>query len=219
MKLLLTSGGLTNGLIVKALQDLVGKNFSDTSVAFIPTASNVELGDKWWLIEDLVSLKNLKFKSIDIVDISALPKDLLLSRLGEADVLFFEGGSTFHLMHAINEIGLQEDLLNLLKEKVWLGVSAGSMVTGPDLALSLSQKIYEEDLEEKQEMKGLGLTEFYLLPHLNSEWFKNVTEENIRNNTKDITRKLYALDDNCAIKVVDGVEEVVGEGKWFVING
>lgn len=218
MKLLLTSAGLTNSSIIQALQELVGKNFSDISVAFIPTASNVEIGDKWWVVQDLVSLRDLKFKSVDIVDISALSKNLILSRFKDIDVLFFEGGSTFHLMREINKMGLQEDLLSLLQEKVWIGVSAGSMVTGPDLALSLSQKIYEEDLQETEEMKGLGLTEFYVLPHLNSEWFKNVREENIRNNTKDIMRKLYAIDDNCAIKVIDGVEEVVGEGVWFVIN-
>ena len=46
MKLLLTSGGLTNKSIVKALFDLVGKKPEDTSLVFIPTASNVEMEDK-----------------------------------------------------------------------------------------------------------------------------------------------------------------------------
>lgn len=218
MKLLLTSGGLTNSLIIDALADLVGKDFRDTSVAFIPTASNVESGDKWWVIKDLVSLSDLKCKSVDIVDISAFSKDIALSRLKEADVLFFEGGGTFYLMRAINKIDLQKEILGSLEDKVWVGISAGSMVTGPDLALPLSQKLYEEDLQETEEMQGLSLTDFYVLPHLNSEWFKSLTEENIRREAKDITRKLYALDDNCAIKVVDDVEEVVGNGKWFVIN-
>ncbi|OWK26892.1 MAG: hypothetical protein US76_02160 [Parcubacteria group bacterium GW2011_GWA2_38_13b] len=56
MKLLLTSGGITNELIARALFDLVGKKPEDTSLVFIPTASNVEVGDKSWLINDLVNL-------------------------------------------------------------------------------------------------------------------------------------------------------------------
>ena len=69
MKLLLTSGGITNELIAMALFDLVGKKPEDTLLAFIPTALNVEVGDKSWLINDLVNLKKQNFKSIDIADI------------------------------------------------------------------------------------------------------------------------------------------------------
>ena len=50
MKLLLTSGGITNKSIADALFDLVGKKPEDTSLVFIPTASNVEKGDKGWLL-------------------------------------------------------------------------------------------------------------------------------------------------------------------------
>ena len=39
---------------------------------FIPTASNVEKGDKSWLIDDLMNLKKQGFKSIEIADISAV---------------------------------------------------------------------------------------------------------------------------------------------------
>jgi peptidase E len=41
--------------------------------------------------------KELKFASIDIVDISAMPKEMWLERLKEADVFFVEGGNTYHL--------------------------------------------------------------------------------------------------------------------------
>lgn len=42
MKLLLTSGGIKNKSIAEDLFDMVGKNPKDTSLVFIPTASNVE---------------------------------------------------------------------------------------------------------------------------------------------------------------------------------
>lgn len=56
MKLLLTSGGLTNKSIEKALFELVGKKPEDTSLCFIPTAATAEMGDKDWFINDLKNI-------------------------------------------------------------------------------------------------------------------------------------------------------------------
>lgn len=218
MKLLLTSGGITNPSIAKALFDLVGKKPEDTSLVFVPTASNVEMGDKGWLIDDLVNLKNQNFKSIDIADISAVEEKVWRPKFEQADVLFFEGGNTYHLMRWINRSGLAKLLPEFLKTKVYVGLSAGSMVTAKDLALKLSQIVYEEDLNETEDMPALGLVDFYFLPHLNSPWFKNLREDFVKQATTGMNEKIYVMDDNSAIKVVDGTAEVVSEGKWFAVN-
>lgn len=105
MKLLLTSAGLSNESIIKAFFDLVGKSAKEIRVAFIPTASNIETGDKWWLIKDLSTLQGMGFAQLDIVDISAMPKVAWQPRLEEADVFFFGGGNTFYLMHWIRKSG------------------------------------------------------------------------------------------------------------------
>jgi dipeptidase E len=219
MKLLLTSGGITNPSIAKALFDLVGKKPEDTSLVFIPTASNVEVGDKGWLIEDLIDLKNQNFKSIDIADISAVEEKIWRPKLEAADILFFGGGNTYHLMRWINKSGLAAILPELLKTKVYVGLSAGSMVVSKDLALKLSQIVYEEDLSETEDMPALNLVDFYFLPHLNSLYFKNVREEFIRKATQGVPEKMYVMDDDSALKIVDGKAEVISEGKWFVVNG
>lgn len=219
MKLLLTSGGITNKSIARALFDLVGKKPENTSVVFIPTASNVEKGDKTWLIDDLINLKKQNFKSVDIADISAVGENIWRPKLEEADVLFFEGGDTYYLMEWINKSGLAHLLPNLLKSKVYVGVSAGSMVTNKNLALGISQIVYEEDLDKTEEIPGLNFVDFYLLPHLNSPYFKNLREDFIKESVRNIPEKIYVLDDNSALKVVDGKVEVISEGKWFVING
>ncbi|MFZ2205787.1 MAG: Type 1 glutamine amidotransferase-like domain-containing protein [Minisyncoccia bacterium] len=218
MKLLLTSSGITNKSIAKALFDLVGKKPEDTSIVFIPTASNIEIGDKTWLIDDLVNLKNLNFKSIEIADISAVDEKIWRPKMEEADVLFFEGGNTYHLMEWINKSGLTSLLPELLKNKVYVGVSAGSMVTNKNLALEISQIVYGEDLDKTEEMPGLNFVDFYFLPHLNNSYFKNVREDLIKETVKDMPEKIYALDDDSALKVIDGKVEVISEGKWFEIN-
>jgi len=219
MKLLLTSGGLTNESISKALFDLVGKKPEDTNLVFIPTAANVEVGDKGWIIDDLVNFKKQNFKSIDIVDISAIEQKLWQPRLEAADIIFFGGGNVFHLMEWINKSGLVSILSELLKTRVYAGLSAGSMVTSKDLALNLSKIIYGEDLDKTENMKALGFVDFYFFPHLNSPWFKKVRKKNIiKEAYGKMTEKIYALDDKSALKVVDGKIEVISEGEWFEIN-
>ena len=219
MKLLLTSSGLMNDSIANALFELVGKKPENTKVVFIPTASNVEIGDKGWLINDLVNLQKHNFKEIDIADISAVEESVWKPKLEKADVLFFEGGNTYHLMEWVNKSGLINILPELLKTRVYVGVSAGSMATNKDLVLKISQIVYGEDLDRTEAMNGLNYVDFYFLPHLNSEYFKNLRKDSIEKAVKGMSDTIYAMDDQSALKVVDGKVDVISEGEWFVING
>ena len=57
MKLLLTSGGITNKKIADALLDLVGKKAEEINIAFIPTAANANRDNKIYFIDNLYQLK------------------------------------------------------------------------------------------------------------------------------------------------------------------
>jgi dipeptidase E len=65
IKSLLTSSGLSNKTIVKALSDLVGLPNDKVHIAFIPTAANVEDGDKGWLIDDYSNIKKQNYGFFD----------------------------------------------------------------------------------------------------------------------------------------------------------
>ncbi len=217
MKLLLSSSGFSNQAIADTLFQLVGKKPEDTSLVFIPTASNVDTGHKDWFIDDLVNIKKQNFKSIAIADISAVPENIWRPQFEEADVLFFEGGNTYHLMRWINDSGLVKLLPEMLKTKVYIGSSAGSMITGPDLNFRLSKAVYGEEAE-KDSMPGLGFVDFYFLPHLNNPHFPALIEANLKGAMEKITRKTYVLDDQSALKMIDGKVEYVGDGKYLEFN-
>jgi dipeptidase E len=189
----------------------------DTSVVVIPTASNFEDGDKEWYIDDLINLKNQNFKMIDIADIST-EESIWKHKLEKADVLYFEGGNSFHLMNWVNRSGLTVWLSDLLKNKVYVGVSAGSMITCPDLLLKESQVLYEEDLDKTDNMTSLNLVNFYFLPHYNSEYFTNLSKTNIKNVVRGITSKIYAMDDSSAIKIDGEKIEIISEGEYLEFN-
>ena len=218
MKLLLTSGGLSNESIIKALFELTKKKASSLSVAFIPTASNVETGDKGWLIKDLVQLQALGFQAISIVDISAVSEEVWRPQLEAADEIFAEGGNTFHLMRWIKRSGLAKLLPEFLKTKVYIGASAGSMIFSKDLVLRLSQELYGEDMNEQKDIKALGLVDFYFLPHLNSKHNKNLRTDTIQKCAQEMKIKIYALDDQSALKVTDDKVEIISEGKYLKLG-
>lgn len=120
-------------------------------------------------------------------------------------------------MRWINDSGLIKLLPDMLKTKVYVGLSAGSMVTGPDLNLRLSKAIYGEEAE-KDSTPGLGLVDFYFLPHLNNPHFSARIEANLDEAMREITRKTYVLDDQSALKITDGKVEHVGGGKYLEFN-
>lgn len=96
-----------------------------------------------------------------------------------------------------------------------MGISAGSMITSPDLNLKLSEHIYDTDRIETTPLNGLHLVDFYFLPHLNSDGFPRMRRENIEMSAKSLNKPLYALDDDSALQIIDGEIRVVSEGEYF----
>lgn len=215
MKLLLTSSGLTNKSIINALEKLLEKPAKQVKLAFVPTAANVEPGDKSWLVNDLNNFIEAGFE-VDIVDISALPKKGWLPRLESAEVLFFGGGNTAHLMYWMRESSLVDVLPELLKTRVYGGISAGSCIAGPTIYNSV-QNLFDEEYELEIK-EGLGLVDFQIVPHLNSPYFEKIRKENLEIASKDLKEAVYAIDDDSAIIVDDDKVEVVSEGQWHKYN-
>ena len=217
MKLLLTSNGLSNQSIADALFELTGKPAPETTIVFIPTAMNVARGNKDWFINDLNNIKKQGFKFIDIVDISALPKEMWLPRIEKGDVLFFSGGNTYHLMYWLKKSGLDKLLPDLLKTRVYAGISAGSIVTNPDLASTGDEKRkFYEDNFAYTDASALNFVDFYFHPHLNKPGHSHTREE-IKKTADETKKTSYGLDDESALKVVDGVITVVSEGEYIKV--
>ncbi len=211
MKLLLTSNGVCNKTLRDALKKLVN---DEVRVAFIPTAANIVEGSKYWLINDLTNFQ--KVGEVDIVDISAVERSVWLPRIKEANVIVFGGGNSAHLMECISASGLDKELEELLKTRIYVGISAGSIATAKTLHAS-SDFIYDEP--RKIIPKGLGFVDFNIRPHLNSPDFPHVTDENLSKVSKDLVGDTYVIDDETGIQVVDGKISIVTEGKWLKCKG
>jgi dipeptidase E len=217
MKLLLTSGGIKNASIHNALLDLLGKPIAESSALCIPTA---EWGHPWctpfsaWRFisgHSPAPMTDLGWKSVGVLELTALPtisKERWIPWVREADVLLVDGGDAGYLCHWMRETGLV-DLLPSLHETVWVGVSAGSMVMTPrigDYFVSWRQTGGSD--------RTLGIVDFSIFPHLNHEMMPDNNLANAEKWAAEVGVPGYAMDDETAIKVVDGAVEVISEGHW-----
>ncbi len=197
---------------------MAGKPFSDLNLLFVPTAAEVEKGDKGWMITDINNCVNAGFGFIDIIDFTAVPKDIWLPRFERADVLLFGGGNTFHLIYSMQKHGLDKELAKLLETRIYMGISAGSMVVAKNINLSDSPLFYSEEIGNLDVRGGLGLVDFQLRPHFMSSHYPKLTEENLHSRAADIKDTFYAIDDQTAIKVDGNKVDIVSEGKWVKFN-
>lgn len=228
MKLLLTSYGITNNSIVNALTDLVGKAPNDTKIAFIPSGANADRGNKNWMIEHMNKIKERGY-NIDIIELTALEPAAIKTALESVDVIFVGGGNAFYLSYLMQKKGMFDYFHELLETKVYAGISAGSMVAADSLrmssqALGHDEILTDEDLDDlgptgESSGKTLHLVDFVVKPHFNSpEHIEVRNEEYIRSVANRVNKPIYAIDDQSALKIVDGNVEVISEGKWLLLN-
>ncbi len=140
MKLLLTSAGVRNASIRRALVDLLGKPIEESSALCIPTASyghpHVGPGERAWQFVSGRSegpMTELGWRSVGLLELTALPSihtEAWVPLVRGTDVLLVGGGDALYLGHWLRESGLA-DLLPELTDTVWVGLSAGSMVLTP----------------------------------------------------------------------------------------
>ncbi|MFA7253136.1 MAG: Type 1 glutamine amidotransferase-like domain-containing protein [Patescibacteria group bacterium] len=214
MKLLLTSTGITNKSIENKFLEMVGKPPQDLTVAYIPTAVNVaKPTDKRWIIKNLIELDQMKIGKIDIVEFSAIPKEIWLPRLKQADAIMVGGGNPYHLIYWMEKAGLTEILKDLIKEKVYVGCSAGSVILGK-VIVSTAPKKYVEEIPEFEGDKGLEYVDFSIRPHFYNPNRPQYTDETVQVLADELKSTFYAIDDNSAVAVTDGRIEVISEGKW-----
>jgi dipeptidase E len=214
LKLLLTSGGITNAGIRDALVDLLGKSIDDCRALCIPTAQwgHPMCGPR--SVRDVVVgqpqlvMSTPEWKSVGVLELTALPsigEERWMPWVREADVLLVDGGDATYLCHWMRQSGLA-DLLLSLPELVWVGVSAGSMVMTPRIG------DFFVEWPSAPDDRTLGFVDFSIFPHL--DVFPTNTMAEAEEWAADIAGPAYAIDDQTAIKVTDGNVEVVSEGQW-----
>ena len=224
MRLLLTSAGISNTSIRDALVALLGKPIAECDALCIPTGGYGSSYGSPQGIWRFVSGRSgqpmceLGWKTVGVLELTALPSidaDRWVPWVREADVLLVNGGDALYLAHWMRESGLA-DLLPSLRETVYVGFSAGSMVLTP--------RIGEEFVGWKPPTGDdgtLGVVDFSIFPHVDHPDLPENTMAAAERWAGALAAPAYAIDDDTAISVRDGTVELVSEGHWklFTLPG
>ena len=219
MRLLLTSAGVKNASIHDALVDLLGRPIGDSNALCIPTAQyghpQVSPEGAWRFIsgQSRLPMCDLGWKSLGVLELTALPsidEERWVSWVRETDVLLVSGGDALYLCHWMRQSGLA-DLLPSLRETVWVGLSAGSMVMTPRIGAD-----FVGWKPPTGDDRTLGIVDFSIFPHLGLE--PENTMAGAEKWAAEIAGPGYAIDDETAIRVTDGAVDVVSEGHWRLFS-
>jgi dipeptidase E len=215
VKLLLTSGGVTNESIRAALVELLGKPIAEATALLIPTAQWGHPMCDPLSVRGFVTglppwggMASMEWKWLGVLELTALPTigaERWVPWVRDVDALLVDGGDATYLCHWMRASGLV-DLLPSLPDTTWVGVSAGSMVMTPRIG------DFFVEWPSAPNDRTLGLVDFSIFPHL--DVFPTNTLEAAERWAADIDGPAYAIDDETAIRVVDGSVDVISEGVW-----
>ena len=216
MKLLLTSAGIKNPSIENAMVELLGKPVAESDALCVPTASyghaprGIHGSYRFLTGRATTPMVELGWRSLGLLEVSALAtldQELWVPAVQEADVLLVNGGDSLYLAHHMRASGLADLVPSL--SPVWVSLSAGSMVMTPRIG---------EDFKVWDPPDGgdsaLGIVDFSIFPHVDHPDLPENTMAAAEEWAAGLGNPAYAIDDDTAIRVVDGTVDVVSEGHW-----
>lgn len=197
MKLLLTSAGFLNKEVSNTFLKLLNKLAGQVHVIFIPTASRTKEELKY-VAESRQELIGLGIG--DIVTLN-LDRQVTADEIKDADVIYVCGGNTFYLLQRIRESGLDKLLPGF--QGLYVGVSAGSIVVGPNIEVAGP---WDENDVKLADTRGLGLVDFAVVPH-----YQRNAEVVVQGLKKRANYEIVELADNQAVLVDGGPRKIIGK--------
>jgi dipeptidase E len=209
---------------------MLDKPTEQANIVFVPTGADPVRGGKTWLVDDISRAHSMGWKNFEIMNIAVTAswnKELWMPVFENADVIMFCGGHAQYLSYWLEQSGLMTQLPKMLEGKVYVGISAGSMVATSSLATSSHQLSIDygngKDRDTRQAPpeqssdQTLGLVDFLFRPHYNSPHFPLIRQDLMRKVAADQKRPLYVADDDTAICVIDGKIDVITEGEYLAL--
>jgi dipeptidase E len=215
VRLLLTSGGVSNTTIQDALVKPLAKPISECDALCIPTAEYgrpmcTPTSARRFVTGKPAHMCALDWRSVGLRELTALPtvgKLRWIPWVRAADALLVDGGDATYLADWIRRSGLV-DLLPSLTDTVWLGISAGSTVTTP----AVGDEVIHWTPPDDSDGDPLGLVDFSIFPHLDHHEMPDNTLADPRRWAAAIHGPAYAIDDQTANSVVDASVDIISDG-------
>jgi len=166
----------------KFADDVKGK-----TVTFIPTASVVEKVN--FFVKSGKKALEKAGLIVDELEVSTATPDEIAMKLAQNDYIYITGGNTFFLMQELRKSGADKIIAEQIElGKTYIGESAGSIVVAPNIEFATAMDSIKK-APELVSMDGLGIVEFYPVPHHTNAPFKKAVEKIIATYAETLTLK------------------------------
>jgi dipeptidase E len=173
-------------------KDLTGK-----TVTFIPTASIVE-EVTFYVSSGKKALEKMGL-IVDELEVSTASTDEITSKIKQNDFIYVTGGNTFFLLQELKRTGADNVIIDEVNSgKLYIGESAGAIVTSANIEYAKGMDSIKKALD-LDNLDGLGLVDFYTVPHHTNSPFKKAAQSII--DTYLATLKLSPISNHDAILV------------------
>lgn len=161
--------------VAQYLPEFFGDSLEGKTVTFVPTASLVE-EYSGYVDDDREAFLHLGI-TIDELHIEQETTEIIRKKLSENDLIYVSGGNTFYLLQELKKSGVDQLIIEHVKAgKLYIGASAGSIILSKNIA-------YFTQVDDKSlapyltDDEGLGIVDFYPLPHYKSEPFAEIIDQ------------------------------------------
>lgn len=160
--------------VSKYLKAFYGDELKGKTVTFIPTASIVE-EYRGYVENDKKAFAELEI-DVEILNIEQKTEQEIAETLSRNDFIYVSGGNTFYLLQELIKSKSNKLISEQINNgKLYIGASAGSIILSPNIE-------YIEGVDDKTkapelvDYSGLGVIDFYPLPHYKNEPFTESIE-------------------------------------------
>ena len=174
-------------------------NVQGKSITFIPTASIVE-SVNFYVKSGRKALEKMGLV-IDELEISTAAAEEIKQKLEQNDYIYITGGNTFFLLQELRKSGADRIITEQVSAgKVYIGESAGAMVTAPNVEFAKAMDSMKK-APELTGTEGLALVDFYTVPHHTNAPFKKAVEKIIETYGETLT--LHPISNKQAVLIED----------------
>lgn len=190
--------------VAKFLPDCV-KNLQGMEVVFIPTAAEVEKV-KFYVKKGWKALEDLGMQITELnINTTEAPK--IKETIKNTDCIYISGGNTFYLLQELRKTGVDELIKqHILTGKLYIGESAGAMITAPNIEY-VSLMDDPNEWKELTDFEALNVVDFSTVPHLWCFPFAKATKEIISRYEESLTLK--AISNTQALRVDGEVVKIL----------
>ena len=171
------------------------------TVTYIPTAGIAE--DVEGMVEEETSTLESLGMTVDVLEVSSASYESIVNSLTKNDVIFVGGGNTFFLLQELRRSGADQILIREVeKGKLYIGESAGSIISCPDIGYCADMDSPEK-APDLSDYAGLNLVDF----HIGNTEMGEAAEKAVEKYSSEL--ELKAITDEQVILVEEGRVEIL----------